>query len=210
MMEFIQSIVDWYLAHINYLTVLLLMAVESSFIPFPSEIIIPPAAYMAAQGKMNIILVVVMASLGALIGALFNYILSVSLGRKIIYSLANTKLAHLMLIDQKGVEKAEKYFNDNGKTSTLVGRFVPAIRQLISIPAGLSRMNMRDFILYTVIGSTAWNILLAILGYFLYSQKELLNKYYHELSIGAVLLGVLFVVYLVYKAFGKRKDVTEV
>lgn len=210
MMGFIQSVVDWYLAHINYLTVMLLMAIESSFIPFPSEIIIPPAAYMAAQGKMNIILVVLMGSVGALIGALFNYFLAVSLGRKIIYSLANTKLAHLMLIDQKGVEKAEKYFNDNGKSSTLVGRFVPAIRQLISIPAGLSRMNMRDFIIYTVIGSTAWNILLALLGYFLYSQKDLLNKYYHELSIGAVFLGVAFIGYLVYKAFGKKKDVKKV
>ncbi len=146
----------------------------------------------------------VSGSLGALAGAFFNYYISLSLGRKIIYALANTRWANAMLIDQKGVQKAENYFVKNGKSSTLIGRLIPGIRQLISIPAGLARMNLRDFALYTFIGSTIWNIILMLLGYYMYSQKELLDKYYHEISYILLGLGALFIAYLAYKAFKKK------
>ena len=101
----------------------------------------------------------------------------------------------------KGVEKSEKFFIKNGKISTFIGRLVPAIRQLISIPAGLAKMNLRDFTIYTTLGSLIWNVILALLGYFLYTQKELLELYYKEASITFLVLGVLFVIYLMYKAF---------
>lgn len=197
--DFFQTVADWYMGHINYGTVVLLMAVESSLIPFPSEIIIPPAAWKAAQGDMNVFLVVLAGSAGALIGALFNYYLALLLGRPVIYRLANTRLANLILITPDNVAKAEAYFLKFGNSSTLIGRLVPAVRQLISIPAGLARMKVPAFILYTALGSTLWNIILAVLGYSLYSQKELLHKYYTEISWILLVLGVLFVVYITFR-----------
>ncbi len=180
MKELFTAVIDWYMAHINYGTVTLLMAIESSFIPFPSEVIIPPAAWKAAEGELNIYLVVLFGTVGALIGALFNYYFALLLGRAIVYRFVESKLGRLMLLSRKGVEKAEAYFVRHGKPSTLIGRLVPAVRQLISLPAGLARMRIGDFILYTLIGSASWNIILAALGYFLYSNKEVLHRYYAE------------------------------
>ena len=197
--------INWYMGHINYGTITFLMAIESSFIPFPSEVIIPPAAWKAAQGELNIYLVVLFGTIGALIGALFNYYFALFLGRAIVYRFAESKVGRLMLLSRESVEKAEAYFVRHGKTSTLIGRLVPAIRQLISLPAGLARMKMRDFLLYTFIGSAIWNIILAVLGYSLYSQKELLHRYYTELSYGSLILGVGFAGYLAYK-FWKKKE----
>jgi len=193
------------MAHINYGTITLLMAIESSFIPFPSEIVIPPAAWKAAQGELNVWLVFFFSTLGALIGALFNYYIALFVGRKIIYKLADTRLANLMLINPGSIEKSEEYFRKHGKISTFIGRLVPAVRQLISIPAGLSKMKMSDFLIYTMLGAMIWNAILTALGYFLYTQKELLELYYHELSIAFVILGILVVAYLIYKAFNYKK-----
>ena len=204
-----QKIIEWYMGHITYWTVFLLMAIESSFIPFPSEIVIPPAAYKAANGEMNIFLVVFAGTMGAIVGALFNYYFAKWLGKKLLLKFANTRLAHLMLIDQSAVEKSEKYFLKHGKTSTLIGRLVPGIRQLISLPAGLANMKMSDFLLYTTIGSTLWNVILALLGYFFWSQKDILDKYYTELSLAFLGLGGLYVAYLMYNGFKKNKNVQE-
>jgi len=203
--ELFASVTDWYMSHMNYGTITLLMAIESSFIPFPSEIVIPPAAWKAAQGELNVYLVFLFGTLGALIGALFNYYIAMFVGRKIIYRLADTKLANLMLINPSSIEKSEEYFRKHGKISTFIGRLVPAVRQLISIPAGLAKMKIRDFIVYTMLGAMIWNAILTALGYFLYSQKELLEMYYSELSIGFLILGLLVVGYLVYKAFNYKK-----
>ena len=197
---------EWYMANINYGTITLLMAIESSFIPFPSEIIVPPAAWKAAQGELNIGLVFFFSTLGALIGALFNYYVALFFGRKLIYKFADTRLANMMLINPSSIEKAEKYFIKHGKISTFIGRLVPAIRQLISIPAGLARMKMRDFLLFTVLGAMVWNSILIALGYFLYAQKELLDKYYTELSWTFIILGILFIGYLLYKALNYKNQ----
>jgi len=204
-MEALTGVVDWYMGHINYVTVALLMAVESSFIPFPSEIVVPPAAWKAAQGELNIVLVVVSATLGAIAGALVNYYLALFLGRPVLYRLADTRWAHMLLVKREGLEKAEAYFNRHGRSSTLIGRLVPAIRQLISIPAGLARMPMVPFLAYTTLGATAWNVVLAVLGYSLYSQKERLEQYYHLFSYAALGLGALFAAYLVYQGVRKQK-----
>lgn len=203
MLESLHSVIDWYMANINYLTIMLLMAIEGSFIPFPSEVVIPPAAWKAAQGDLNIFMVVITGTVGALIGSLVNYYLSLSLGRKLVYAFADTRLARLLLITPEKIQHAESYFVKHGKSSTFIGRLVPGVRQLISIPAGLSRMPVRDFILYTFLGAGIWNIVLAAMGYFLYSQKETLELYYHELSYAMLGLGIIFVGYLIYS--GKRK-----
>ena len=205
MLEFLHSVIDWYMLNINYLTIILLMAIEGSFIPFPSEVVIPPAAWKAAQGEMNVYLVVVAGTFGALLGSLINYYLSYYLGRRLVYSFANTRLARMILITPEKIEKAEQYFVKHGRSSTFIGRLVPGIRQLISIPAGLAKMPIKDFIIYTTLGAGIWNIVLAALGYFLYSQQEILSLYYKELSYGMLVLGILFIAYLVYSGFQKKK-----
>ncbi|MBR4637621.1 MAG: DedA family protein [Bacteroidales bacterium] len=186
------------------------MTVASSFIPFPSEVIVPPAAYQACDSDnaalyitpskfVNVLLVIVFATLGALIGALINYVLSLLLGRPIIYWFADSKVGHMLLLDSAKVQKAEDYFREHGNVSTLVGRFIPAIRQLISIPAGLARMHIGKFILFTSIGAAAWNTVLAILGYVAHGQKDLIDKYNHELTIALLALVAIGVVYVVCK-----------
>ncbi|HSO88178.1 MAG TPA: DedA family protein [Draconibacterium sp.] len=205
MEDLFTQIVDWYMANMNYWTITLLMAIESSFIPFPSEIIIPPAAYKAANGELNVYLVVFFGSFGALIGALFNYYFAKLLGQKLLLKFADTRIARMMLVDRAAVEKSEAYFRKNGNISTLIGRLVPGIRQLISLPAGLVSMNLKNFVLFTLIGSTAWNIILALLGYFFYSQKERLELYYREISYVMLGLGVLYFGYLIYNGFKKNK-----
>jgi len=200
-----QQVLSWYMDHITYWTIFLLMAVESTFIPFPSELVIPPAAYKAASGDMNIFLIILAGSMGAIGGSLINYYLAKWLGRTLLFKFVNTRLAHLMMIDQAGIEKSEKYFLEHGKTSTLIGRLIPGIRHLISIPAGLSNMKIRDFILFTAIGATAWNFILAILGYFFSSQKDVFEKYYKELIFVIVMMGGLYVLYLIYKGITSKK-----
>jgi membrane protein DedA with SNARE-associated domain len=207
--EFFSNVTQWYMDHINYGTITLLMAIESSFLPMPSELVVPPAAWKAAQGELNIGLVVFFSTVGALIGALFNYYFALLIGRKLIYKFADTRLANLLFINPASILKAEKYFIKHGKSSTLIGRFVPGIRHLISLPAGLARMKIRDFIFFTVIGSMSWHIILAALGYFFYSQKELLEKYYNEIIWGIIIMAILFVGYLIFKAVSYKKTKRE-
>ncbi len=205
MTELIQTITDWYMTNLNYFTITLLMAIESSFIPFPSEVVVPPAAWKAASGELNIVLVVVFSTLGSLIGAFINYYLAFWIGRPLVYKLAESKLGHMLLLDAHKVKKAEDYFIRKGNISTLIGRLIPGIRQLISIPAGLVRMNLKNFILYTVIGAGIWNIVLAVIGYLAQGQADLINRYSSEISIAVVVLLALFVGYIVYRTFFKKK-----
>ena len=160
-----EEIYTWIASNMDYWVVTLFMAIESSFIPFPSEVVIIPAAYIAInQGTMSIPMIVLAGTLGAIIGALVNYFLALWLGRPIIYKFSDTKLSHMLLIDRDGVEKAEKYFADHGAVGTFVGRLIPVIRQLISIPAGLAKLKMTTFLIFTGLGAAIWNAVLACLG----------------------------------------------
>ena len=203
----IEQVTSWYMDNMNYGTVTLLMTIESSFIPFPSEVVVPPAAYKALEedSNMNIVLVVVFATLGAIIGAVINYFLALWLGRPIIYKFVETRFGKMCLLSKEKVEKAEQYFDKHGKSSTFIGRLVPGIRQLISIPAGLAKMNLVSFVSFTALGAVIWNIILAILGYIGHGNKELIDQYSHELSYILLGLGVLFVIYLIYKGVSKKK-----
>lgn len=206
-LSIIQQVEQWYDANMNYTNITLLMTIESSFIPFPSEIVIPPAAYVASkpESHLNIFLVVLFGTLGAIIGALINYYLALWLGRPIIYKFADSKLGHLCLLSSEKIKKAEDYFNDHGKVSTFIGRLVPGIRQLISIPAGLAKMNMGSFILYTTLGAGIWNTILAFIGYLAHGQADLINKYSHELSVIVLALVGLAAIWFIVKALIKRK-----
>jgi membrane protein DedA with SNARE-associated domain len=202
MHDFFNLIIEWYKANLNYGTITLLMAIESSFIPLPSELVIPPAAYLAVNGQLKLSLIILFSTIGCILGALFNYTLSITLGRKIIYALAASKWARIFFITPEKVENAEKYFIKNGNISTFIGRLIPGVRHLISIPAGLSKMNLGSFVLYTFIGSAIWNATLAIMSYFLIDKWEV---YFREITWGFIVIGVGFVGYLVYKAV-KRKN----
>lgn len=189
-------IIDWVLMvtqGLGYSGIVVLMAIESSFIPLPSEIIIPPAAYLASQGKMSLFLIIVAGILGSVLGAVINYFLSLSLGRLVIYKLADTKLAHLFFITPAKIADAEKYFLANSRSATFLGRLVPVVRHLISIPAGFSRMPFIPFVLYTAAGAAIWVSILTALGYFIGANQTLLAQYYREISWGLILLGVSWI-----------------
>lgn len=214
MMEFFQWLIDWYMANMGYFTIIVLMALESTFIPVPSEIVIPPAAWKAAAGGLNIWLIILFATLGAIIGALINYLLARWLGRAIVYSFAESKIGKLFLLNKQKVEHAEAYFVRHGRSSTLIGRMVPGVRHLISIPAGLAKMNIKQLVLFTALGSAIWHTILAFLTVYIYRispvalQKEtidinqlvgLLSPYMHEISLILLGIGAAFVVYLIIR-----------
>ena len=216
-MTLIDTITNWYAANMNYASITALMAIESSFIPFPSEVVIPPAVYVAATPTSplcvtgnyiaDVALIVLFGTIGAMLGAIINYLLSMWLGRIVIYKFADSKLGHLCMLNSEKVKKAEDYFNEHGKVSTFVGRLIPGIRQLISIPAGLAKMHFGQFMLYTFLGASIWNIVLAVLGYVAHGQADLINKYSHELSVAILAILAIVVVYFVVRkliALSKR------
>jgi len=206
----IEKVVSWYMDNMNYGTVVLLMTVESScFIPFPSEVVVPPAAYKASQddSDMNIILVVVFATAGALLGAIINYYSALFLGRPLVYRFAESKIGRMCLLTSDKIKKAENLFVKHGNMTTLICRLIPGVRQVISVPAGFARMHFGNFVLYTFIGASLWNIILAVLGYIAHGNDDIIKQYSKELSYIILGLGLLFVVYLIYNWFFKNKKV---
>lgn len=201
---------------IAYAMIIVFMTIESSFIPFPSEVVVPPAAYYASieGGQMNLAMVVVCATVGAILGALVNYYLAVWLGRPIVYKFANSRLGHICLIDESSVVRAEKYFDKHGAISTFIGRLIPAVRQLISIPAGLARMHLGKFVLFTTLGAGIWNCILAALGWWLstfikhdelFAEIEHYNEYLTWAGYGLGAIIVVFIAYNLLKKKGKSK-----
>lgn len=207
---------NWFsslMGNLNYWTVFLLMYIEGTVIPVPSELIVSPAAYHAAAGHLDVTLVIIFATLGAVLGSATNYVAAYYLGRPIVYRFANSKLGHLCLLNQEKIEKSEKYFNDHGVIATLTGRLLPGIRQVISVPAGLAKMKFWKFILYTTIGAGIWNCVLAALGWYLHSivPEEQLNdkilEYNDHIKVVILSLFGLMVAYFIIKHFlNKRKQ----
>lgn len=208
------ELIKWVLENLNYWVVTLFMAIESSFIPFPSEVVVPPAAWKAmGDESMNIFLVVVFATIGADLGALVNYYLAKWLGRPIVYKFANSRFGHMCLINEESVRHAEEYFRKHGAASTFFGRLIPAVRQLISIPAGLAGMKMGPFLLYTTLGAGIWNIILATIGYLIYRFTDikttndvyvLATKYSHEIGYVIIAVVIIVIAILIYKGVKKK------
>lgn len=206
------GIFQWVVDNASYWLVFLLMTVESSFIPFPSEVVVPPAAYLACTtGDMNVFMVTVMATLGAICGALINYYLSMWIGRPIVYAFAGSRLGRACLITPEKVKKAEDYFDAHGAASTFIGRLIPAIRQLISIPAGLARMNILVFVIFTGLGALVWNAVLAGLGWWLGKTVPLdqlfgkVEQYNDYLTYAGLAIGVIAVGFILWNAFKPKK-----
>lgn len=210
-----QFLIDFVLNNLNYWWVFVFMTIESSFIPFPSEVVVPPAAFlsMMEDNPMNIVLVVIVATLGADLGALINYYLARWLGRPLVYRFADSRIGHMCLIDREKVQNAEKFFREHGASSTFFGRLVPAVRQLISIPAGLAGMNIGRFLIFTTLGAGVWNSVLALLGYFIHTQTDLKTtrevadlaaRYSHEIGYVILACAVVVVAFLAYKGLKKK------
>ncbi|MFQ6116735.1 MAG: DedA family protein, partial [Candidatus Bipolaricaulia bacterium] len=175
------------------------MFLESSFFPFPSEVIIPPAGYLASQGRMSLWVVIALGTLGSLLGALFNYWISLKLGRPLIL-----KFGRYLGLTEKRYSKAESYFRAHGEVSTFVGRLVPGLRQYISLPAGLARMNLWRFALFTTLGAGIWVTVLAWLGYFIGNNQELLKRSLHQITI-YIAIFLVFIV-LLYSWWHRRRS----
>lgn len=205
------SILSTLLGNLNYGTVLFLMLLESTVIPVPSEFVVAPAAYHSAGGNLNIILVVLAATIGADLGATINYLAGYYLGRPVIYRFANSKLGRLCMLNQAKVEKSEAYFNNHGLVATITGRLIPGIRHLISIPAGLSKMVYWKFLLYTTIGAGCWNVILAALGWYLHSivpENQLNDKileYGEYIKVAIIGICAIAIVYFIVKKLINRK-----
>ncbi len=207
MMELLNTLLE----NLNYGTVFFLMLLESTVIPVPSELVVSPAAYHAAGGAMNIWLVILYATIGADCGATINYIAGYYLGRPIIYKFANSKWGKMCLLNQEKVEKSEKYFDNHGMVATISGRLVPGIRHLISIPAGLAKMNYWRFLLFTTIGAGLWNIILAGLGWYLHSivpadqLDAKIEEYSEYIKFIIIALVILALIYFLLKTYLKKK-----
>lgn len=203
------------LGNLNYGTIFLLMLLESTVIPVPSELVVAPAAYHAAAGNINMLLVILFATIGADVGATINYVAGYYLGRPIIYRFANSKWGHMCLLNQEKVEKSERYFDNHGMVATITGRLVIGIRHLISIPAGLAKMNYWKFLLYTTIGAGIWHSILAALGWYLHTivPEDQLNdkilEYGEYIKWGIVALVVLAIVYVVAKKVAKSRRANQ-
>ena len=206
-MNFISSL----LSNLNYGTILCLMLLESTVVPVPSEFVVTPAAYHAASGNLDVFLVILFATIGADLGASVNYVVAYYVGRPVIYRFANSKWGKMCLLNQEKVEKSEKYFDDHGIVATLTGRLIPGIRHLISIPAGLAKMNYWKFLLYTTIGAGVWHSILAALGWYLHAivPEDQLNDKITEYAeyIKIVIIGIVVIAigYFVIRHFLKRK-----
>ena len=200
------------LSNLNYGTIFFLMMLESTVVPVPSEFVVTPAAYHAASGQLDIWLVILAATIGANLGASINYFVALYVGRPVIYRFANSHWGKMCLLNQEKVEKSERYFDEHGIVATLTGRLIPGIRHLISIPAGLARMNYWKFLLYTTIGAGVWHSILAALGWYLHAivPEEQLNdkisEYAEYIKIVILALVVLAIVYFLIKHYTKRSS----
>ena len=199
------------LGHLNYGTIFILMLLESTVIPVPSELVVAPAAYHAAAGNLDIWLVILFSTLGADVGATINYLAGWYLGRPIIYKFANSKWGHLCLLNQEKVEKSERYFDEHGMVATITGRLLPGIRHLISIPAGLAKMSYWKFLLYTTIGAASWHTILALLGHYMHSfvpedqLQEKILEYGEYIKFGLIFLVIVACLYFLVKWYVKKK-----
>jgi membrane protein DedA with SNARE-associated domain len=184
---------------LGYIGIFIMMFLESSFFPFPSEVVMIPAGYLAYKGEMNMYIAIVVGILGSLAGALFNYYIAIKFGRKFLI-----KYGKYFFIKEPTIVKMEEFFKSHGHISTFSGRLIPAVRQYISFPAGLARMNLFVFCIYTSLGAAVWVTILALLGYFLGDNQVLIQEYLHYIIIGIlVLLAILGLWY--YKKIKKTK-----
>ncbi len=201
------ELISWLVTTIGalgYPGIFILMAMESSVIPIPSELVMPPAGYLAQQGQMNMVIAILCGTAGSLVGAYANYFAAHYLGRPLVL-----KYGKYVWITEEKFAKVEKYFRDHGEISTFIGRLIPVVRHLISIPAGLAGMNHVKFSLYTVFGAGMWVTVLSFIGYFIGENQELIMRYSHQALIGVVIVSAV-IIYFYVKAHRKKQAARDV
>ncbi|MBZ4672665.1 MAG: hypothetical protein JG762_895 [Deferribacteraceae bacterium] len=182
----------------GYIGIVLLMALESSFFPFPSEVVVPPAGYLASQGEMNIFLVILSGILGSILGAFVNYYIAYKYGRNLLITYGK-----YFFINEEKFKKIESFFITHGEISTFVGRLIPGVRQYISFPAGLAKMNLSKFIFYTALGAGIWVVILAYVGYFIGNNIELIREKLHIITI--IIIPFIIIIIMLYIYINKKK-----
>ena len=206
MIEIISVVASWILNLVNttgYFGIFVGMAIESSFFPFPSEVILIPAGFLVAQGKLSFPLILLASVLGSLVGAFVNYFIALSLGRKTCEILLK-KYGKFLFLKQSSLNKCDLYFERHGEVTTFVGRLIPVVRQIISLPAGFARMNPLKFTFYTALGAAIWSFVLIMLGYVLGNNLELIQQNLSLLSILFTLFGLALLAYYVYRRPKKK------
>jgi len=199
------ELINWLLTTMNamgYPGIFILMAMESSVIPVPSELVMPPAGYLANQGQMNIWIAILMGTAGSLVGAYANYFTAHWLGRPLVL-----KYGKYVWITEEKFAKVENFFLKHGEISTFIGRLLPVIRHLISIPAGIAGMNHLKFSLYTLVGAGMWCTILAWIGYFIGKEQALIMRYSHQAVIGVILFSAVLIAVYVWRH--KRKAASD-
>jgi len=189
------TVFDW-----GYLGIFLLMGIESSVIPIPSELILIPAGVLIADGKMNLYLVFIVSLLGSFLGSLINYYAAMFVGRRFLY-----KYGKYFFVSHESLQKMDKFFLNHGHVSTFTGRLIPGARHLISIPAGLAKMDIKLFLIYTGAGAGLWSIILIALGYFIGKSQDLITMYLKEITVGLVLFVLAVIVGYIF--FKKKQGV---
>jgi membrane protein DedA with SNARE-associated domain len=197
--EIAQAIVS-YIGDMGYWGIFLLMFLESTFFPFPSEIVMIPAGYLAFKGELNLYIVVLAGIVGSIAGALFNYYIAMHFGRKFIL-----RYGRYFFIKEETLDKLEAFFIKHGELSTFNGRLIPGIRQLISLPAGLARMNMAKFAFYSGFGAGIWVIVLVALGYLLGSNEALISEYLHSATLIALFCVILITLFYIVRHKRRQK-----
>ena len=204
MMHLLSALIEWLvntIGRMGYTGIISLMFLESSFFPFPSEVVMPPAGYLAWKGEMSLSLVLISGIAGSLLGALFNYWIAVKFGRPFLL-----RWGKYFFVSPESVDKADKFFLKHGHVSTLVGRLLPVIRQYISLPAGIARMPLKTFSLFTTIGAGAWVSVLTFAGYLLGEHQELLKNYLHVITLSCVGAAVIIAggYFIYYRSHNKK------
>ncbi len=182
----LHDIINWIVQTVGalgYIGIFIMMFLESSFFPFPSEVVMIPAGYLASQGEMNLYIAILVGILGSLMGALFNYFLASKFGRAFLL-----KYGKYLFLKEDSLEKLENFFQKHGHISTFTGRLIPGIRQYISLPAGLANMDKLLFSIYTALGAGIWVVILALLGYFIGSNQSLIKEYLHQITLITVII----------------------
>ncbi len=192
------EIVNWIVqtvGSLGYIGIFIMMFLESSFFPFPSEVVMVPAGYLASKGEMSLTLAIVIGILGSLTGAIFNYYLAKHFGRTFLL-----KYGNYFFLKEGSLEKLEKFFINHGHISTFTGRLIPGIRQYISLPAGMAKMNLAKFSIYTALGAGIWVVILALVGYFIGENETLIKEYLRYITMGAIaFVGLIVVIYIYFK-----------
>jgi membrane protein DedA with SNARE-associated domain len=189
--DVVNFIVDT-VADFGYIGIFVMMFLESSFFPFPSEVVMIPAGYLASKGEMNLFYAIAAGILGSLAGAIFNYFLAIKFGRAFI-----ARYGKYVLLKEETLEKMEEFFAKHGHISTFSGRLIPAVRQYISLPAGLAKMNLFVFSLYTSLGAGIWVIILAMIGYFIGENQDAVSSYVKIATVAVLVLIALLVIFYV-------------